>query len=159
MSRCAPNGGALRLNFAARSEFKNRRSPIMPLDVAVAPQTLTSTLHYLRRGAEKPARYRIEPPPGVPRWNGTDDPHDVTIEDARGREAEFTLDRNGFALVKAPTAVADFYTPEEIRRVYYPEVERLLRDELGASRVSVFDHNVRNATRPGLPVPSRQVHN
>jgi len=33
----------------------------------------------------------------VPRWNGIDDPQDVTIEDARGREAEFTLDRNGFA--------------------------------------------------------------
>ena len=131
----------------------------MPLDVAAAPKTLTSTLHYLKRGTEKPARYRIEPPPGVPRWNGTDDPHDVTIEDARGREAEFTLDRNGFALVKAPTAVADFYSPEEIKRVYYPEVERLLRDELGASRVCVFDHNVRNATREGLAVPSRQVHN
>ena len=131
----------------------------MPLDVAVAPKTLTSTLHYLQRGTEKPASYRIEPPPGVPRWNGIDDPHEVTIEDARGREAQFTLDRNGFALVKAPTAVADFYSPEEIKRVYYPEVERLVRDKLGASRVSVFDHNVRNATREGLPVPSRQVHN
>jgi len=131
----------------------------MPLDVAVAPKTLTSTLHYLQRGAEKPAYYRIEPPPGVPRSNGIDDPHDVTIEDARGREAEFTLDRNGFALVKAPTAVADFYSPEEIKNVYYPEVERLLRDKLGASRVFVFDHNVRNATREGLARPSRQVHN
>src|SRR5580692_12133582 len=115
----------------------------MPLDVAVAPKTLTSTLHYLIRGTEKPANYRIEPPPGVPRWNGIDDPHEVTIEDARGREAQFTLDRNGFALVKAPTAVADFYSPEEIKRVYYPEVERLVRDKLGASRVFVFDHNVR----------------
>src|SRR6202158_4898876 len=127
----------------------------MPLDVAVAPKTLTSTLHYLKPGTEKPARYRIEPPPGVPRSNGIVDPHEVTIEDARGRESEFTLDRNGFALVKAPTTVADFYTPEEIKRVYYPEVERLLRDTLGASRVVVFDHNVRNATRPGMAVPSR----
>src|SRR5689334_6991098 len=66
----------------------------MPLDAAVTPKTLTSTLHYLQRGTEKPARYRIEPPPGVPRWNGTDDPREVTIEDARGRAAEFTLDRN-----------------------------------------------------------------
>jgi hypothetical protein len=73
-------------------------------------------------------------PPGVPRWNGLDDPHDVTVEDARGRESEFTLDRNGFALVRASTAVADFYSPEEIKSVYYPEVERLLRDKLGTSR-------------------------
>ncbi len=130
----------------------------MPLDAVIAPRTLTSTLYYLKRGAEKPARYRIDPPPGVPVWNGIDDPHAVTIEDARGRESEFTLDRNGFALVKAPTAVADFYSPEEVKSVYYPEVERLLRDKLGASRVFIFDHNVRNAER-GLAAPSRQVHN
>jgi hypothetical protein len=131
----------------------------MPLDVAAAPKTLTTTLYYLKRGAEKPAFYRIDPPPGVPKWNGLDDPREVTIEDARGREAEFTLDRNGFALVKAPTAVANFYDPEEIKRVYYPEVEQLLKDKLGASRVFVFDHNVRNATIEGLAKPSRQVHN
>jgi hypothetical protein len=33
-----------------------------------------------------------------------------------------------------------------------------VRDKLGASRVFVFDHNVRNATQEGLAVPSRQVH-
>src|SRR3954470_15104274 len=102
----------------------------MPLDVAVSPKTLTSTLYYLKRGAEKPAYYRIEPPPGVPRSNGINDPQEVTIEDARGRESEFTLDRNGFALIKAPTAMTDFYSPDEIKRVYYPEVQRLARATL-----------------------------
>jgi hypothetical protein len=131
----------------------------MPLDIAPTPRTLAAMLHYLKRGAEKPARYLTEPPPGVPVWNGIDDPQEVLITDARGREGEFTLDRNGFALIKAPTAVADFYSREEIERVYYPEVERLLRQTLGASRVVIFDHNVRNATRPGLATPSRQVHN
>ena len=130
----------------------------MPLDLAITPRTLTATLHYLERGTERPAAYRIEPPPGVPKWNGIDDPREVIIEDARGRESEFTLDHNGFALVKAPTAVSDFYSPEEIKRIYYPEVERLVRDTLGASRVFIFDHNVRNAER-ALAAPSRQVHN
>jgi hypothetical protein len=131
----------------------------MALDLAVAPRNLTARLHYLKRGPERPVFYRIEPPPGVPQWNGIDDEREVRIEDARGRESEFTLDRNGFALVKAPTAVADFYDPEELKRVYYPEVERLLREQLGASRVFVFDHNVRNAGRAGVAIPSRQVHN
>src|ERR1041384_661009 len=121
----------------------------MPLDVAVAPKSLRATLHYLERGTENPARYRIEPPPGAPRWNGIDDPREVRIEDARGRESEFTLDRNGFALIKAPTAIPDFFAPAEIKRFYYPKAEPLGRAPLGASRVSVFDHNVRNATRPG----------
>jgi len=120
---------------------------------------LTATLHYLHRGSEKPVFYRIDPPPCVLQWNGIDDPREVPIEDARGRESEFTLDRNGFTLVKAPTAVTNFYDPEEIKRVYYPEVERLLRDTLGASRVFVFDHNVSNAGRAGTAPSSRQVHN
>lgn len=131
----------------------------MPLDTAIAPKTTVAELHYLKRLAEKPTYYVTEPPPGVPTWNGVDDPRQVRIEDARGREAEFTLDRNGFTMVKAPTQVRDFYDPDEIRSVYYPEVERLLRDQLGASQVFVFDHNVRNATRPGLAPPSRRVHN
>jgi hypothetical protein len=131
----------------------------LSLDTATLPRNLTATLNYLKPGPEKPAYYVVDPPPGVPRWNGVDDPREVSIEDARGRESEFTLDRNGFALVESPTAVSDFYDPEEIKRVYYPEVEQLLRDKLGASRVFVFDHNVRNAGRQGLAPPSRQVHN
>src|SRR5215469_14928895 len=131
----------------------------MPLDTAAPRQTTMAELHYLKRTAERPARYVMEPPPGVPRWNGIDDPHTVRIEDARGREAEFTLDRNGFALINAPSAVRDFYNPDEIKSVYYPEVEQLLRDRLGSSRVVVFDHNVRNGGRTDLPQPSRRVHN
>ena len=131
----------------------------MPLDIMPTARTVTSTLHYLQRGKDKPARYVSEPPPGVPRWNGIDDPHDVRIEDARGHEADFTLDQNGFALIKAPTAISDFYSEDEIRQVYYPEVARLLQETLGASRVFVFDHNVRNAGRSGMAEPSRRVHN
>jgi hypothetical protein len=132
---------------------------IVSLDFAASSRTLATRLHYLKRGAEKPARYVAEPPPGIPDWNGIDDPREVRIEDARGREAEFTLDRNGFALRKAPTQVRDFYSPEEVERVYYPEVERLLRDALGVTRVFIFDHTVRNAGRPGGREPSRRVHN
>ena len=131
----------------------------MVTEAVFSPRHINATLHYLKRGPEKPTYYRIDPPPGVPRWNGIEDEREVRIEDARGRESEFTLDRNGFTLVKAPTAVADFYDPDEVKRVYYPEVERLLRDATGAGRVFIFDHNVRNAGRDGLAPPSRQVHN
>jgi hypothetical protein len=60
-------------------------------------------------------------------------------------------------LVKAPTAVDDFYSTEEIKRIYYPEVD--LGENLGASRVFVFNHNVGNAGRPGASTPVRRVHN
>ncbi len=131
----------------------------MPLDISVAPKNVTATLHYLQRTNQRPVRYVGERPPGADAWNGIDDPRDVLIEDARGREAEFTLDRNGFALVRSPTQVRDFYSPEEVKAVYYPEVERLLHDTLGVSRVFVFDHTVRNATIQGAREPVRRVHN
>jgi len=131
----------------------------MPLDVAVSPKTVTATLHYLVRGAERPVRYAFGHPQADTPYNGIDDPRAVRIVDARGRENEFTLDQNGFALVHAPTQVQDFYNPEEVKSVYYAEVEALLKQQLGASRVVVFDHNVRNAGLPGMPAPSRQVHN
>jgi len=131
----------------------------MQLDTTVSRRDVTATLHYLQRTAERPVRYRGEPPPGAVVWNGVDDPRDVLIEDGRGREDEFTLDRNGFTLLSAPTKVRDFYAPDEIRSVYYPEVERLVRDTLGASRVVAFDHNVRNAGMADRPGPSRRVHN
>jgi hypothetical protein len=130
----------------------------MPLDATQA-QTVTTTLHYTKRGPERPVRYVMEPPPGVPAWNGIDDPQRIVIEDGRGREGEFNLDRNGFTLLKASTRVVDFYDADEVARVYYPEVEALLRDRLGASRVVVFDHTVRNGSRAGAREPVRRVHN
>lgn len=124
-----------------------------------AQQSLTATLHYLKRGNERPVRYVEAPPPGVPQWNGIDDPREIRIEDARGHENEFTLDRNGFALVQSTSLVRDFYDPAEVEKVYYPEVERLLRAELGVDRVVIFDHTVRNAGRAGAREPARRVHN
>lgn len=131
----------------------------MPLDAAV--QSVTATLNYLGPMAEKPRRYVDEPPPGKPRWNGVEDAHLLPITDARPRAGEFTLDRNGFALLHAPSSVRNFYDADEITRLYYPEVEALLRVALGAARVVVFDHNVRNAGRvaEGNKEPVLRVHN
>jgi hypothetical protein len=132
----------------------------MSLVADIRPKPLTATLHYLKRGPEKPVRYVFDPPAGVPQWNGIEAPHAIRIEDARGHEGEFTLDRIGFQLVPSTTKVRDFYaSPEEVARVYYPELETLLRDTLGARKVKIFDHTVRNAARAGAREPSRRVHN
>ena len=65
----------------------------MPLDTAVRTRPLTTTLHYLRRGPEKPVRYVFDPPPGVPQWNGLDDPREIRIEDGRGRTHDLVVGR------------------------------------------------------------------
>jgi hypothetical protein len=83
----------------------------------VSPRPLTATLYYLKRTADRPVRYVKDPPRGVPAWNGVDDPREIRIEDGRGRESEFNLDANGFALVRSPTKVRNFYSREEVQAV------------------------------------------
>ncbi|HEY4251474.1 MAG TPA: CmcJ/NvfI family oxidoreductase [Roseomonas sp.] len=126
-------------------------------------QSIEATLNYLRPVAGRPARYVTEPPPGVPRSTIAIEPHRVTIENGRLREHSFTLDAHGFALLRAPTRFRDFYDQDAVRDRYLPEVEAVLRDALGASRVVAFDHNVRNAHRAAadaaLREPAKRVHN
>jgi hypothetical protein len=38
------------------------------------------------------------------------------------------------------TAVHDFYDPVQMERIYYPEVELLLKQTTGAEKVVVFDY-------------------
>src|SRR5437764_8167707 len=77
------------------------------------------------------------------RTSGTEERHRVEI--ANGREArDLALDANGFVLVEHRSAVRDFFDAAELKRVYYPEVEALIRRVAGASRVAVFDHTLRS---------------
>ena len=77
------------------------------------------------------------------RSTGAEDRRRVEIRDAR-RAGELSLDANGFLLVEHRSAVRDFFDPDELKRVYYPELEGLIRRVAGASRVVVFDHTLRS---------------
>jgi hypothetical protein len=121
-------------------------------------------LNYLKPMAGKPAAYTYEPPAGTPWRTGENATHAVAIWNARPVAADLSLDVQGFAFVKAPSAVADFYDEDTVRSVYYPEVEALLRAITGAARVLVFDYNLRNGVgaaegAKGIREPVRRVHN
>ncbi len=76
---------------------------------------------------------------------GKSDPHRVALRNGRRAADRFILERDGFRFVDHDTKVADFYDEEQIRRVYYPEMEALVKAESGAARVVVFDHTLRTA--------------
>jgi hypothetical protein len=61
-----------------------------------------------------------------------------------GRGKAFSLDENGFTFVEHRTAVEDFLDPQQLKRVYYPEVSQLIKTTAGAKRVHVFDHTLRS---------------
>jgi len=79
----------------------------------------------------------------------------VNIYDVRGQENATHIDTTGFQVFTEPSSVsADFLltsSDEEIQRVYYPEVEKLLKDRTGASRVVFFDHTIRKPHPPEVP--------
>jgi hypothetical protein len=76
---------------------------------------------------------------------GVRETHRVAIRDGRPGIGRYSLDVEGFVFVHHDTRVADFYDPEQIKKVYYPEMEALLKQETGASRVLIFDHTLRAA--------------
>ena len=78
------------------------------------------------------------------RRTGTENPQPMSVEDGRAAAAELDLERNGFVLVEHRTAMKDFFDAEELQAVYFPEVERLIRETSGASRVVIFDHTLRS---------------
>jgi hypothetical protein len=122
-------------------------------------------LNYLAPTTDRPRTYTYEPPTGMPRTTVVNEPHRVQINDARPIVANASLDEEGFRLVHHQTAVRDFYDDEEVKRVYYPEAEELLKRVTGAERIHIFDHTIRRrvpggedrqADVPRQPVP--RVH-
>ncbi len=125
---------------------------------------VNAPLNYLAEATPKPVNYTYEPPAGVPRRTGKYLEQLVAIRDGRELLGELSLDVNGFMLRPHETAVKDFYDPDEVKSVYYPEVERLLKRVTGAERVLVFDHIVRNRVlaergEKGAREPAKFVHN
>lgn len=107
-------------------------------------------LNYISPIAGKPHTYNYEPPAGTPRQNFQNEAHRVTVEDIRGHEDDFTLDRHGFEAVAHKSLETDFLNEARIRDVYYAESEALLAKLLGAHRVLIFDHTIRRRL-PGQP--------
>jgi hypothetical protein len=125
---------------------------------------VNARLKYLAEATPKPVNYAYDPPAGVSRQSGKYAEQSVAIRDGREILGKLSLDTNGFVLTVHETAVKDFYDPEEVKSVYYPEVERLIKRVTDAQRVVVFDHIVRNPLlaergEKGVRFPARTVHN
>jgi len=127
-----------------------------------AAASIEAPLVFLADAKVKPATYNPPPGTGAVRRVGNYGTFKTKIADARPIASKLSLDREGFILVRHETRVRDFYNAEEIKNVYYPEVDRLIREKTGASKTVVFDHTIRTAEQAierGLRQPVRMVHN
>jgi hypothetical protein len=109
----------------------------------------------------KPYNYVDPVPEGQPQRNFDDETHEVTINDIRGRESEFSLDNDAFLVVQGvpPSAEKDFTSDESIEANYYPELEKLLLSQIpGSTKVVFFDHTIRRAEPNAHRGPVQRVH-
>lgn len=109
-----------------------------------------TTLTYLdwTEGEEKPYVYNYKRTDGGPQYYSKNHKKEMTIFDVRPEQDTITLDGNGICVVPHETSLSteDFYeSPEKIQKVFYQECIDLIKRSTGASKVIVFDHNVRSS--------------
>lgn len=78
------------------------------------------------------------------RKTGTQELKPMEVRNGRLCAGTLSLEEQGFVFVEHKTKVADFFDPEQLKSVYYPEVAQLIKKTSGASRVVVFDHTLRS---------------
>jgi len=132
--------------------------------IAHSTDEVEAPLTFIRPQKEKPVFHSAALTGGQPKLFFETESHTVPIGDMRAFADTLSLDREGFELVTHETAVDDLYDDEAVTTVYYAEIEALLRERLGASRVVVFDATRRadsgaGAANPdGLRGPAARVH-
>src|ERR1700693_2098519 len=109
------NGGRLKMETSIQEQADG------------AIEASNAAVNYLAESTPKPVNYASEPPAGVPRRSGKSVTQSVDIRNGREVLSKFSLDTNGFVLTEHETAVKDFYDPDEVESVYYPEVEHLIK--------------------------------
>jgi len=131
-----------------------------PSYIPRGPVLSTLNFYQLPADGSKPFNYVEKPPEGEPQRNFGEARHEVEINDIRGHEAEFYLDKDAFQAISGISSEEkDFTDDEHIKSVYYPEVEKLLLENVpGAHKVTLFDHTIRR-TDPNSPrAPVTRVH-
>src|SRR5579862_9874701 len=101
-------------------------------ELDVAPDTIEATLNYIVDDGSKVFTIVASPGGTDTRSGGTPDPRRVIIHNGRPHAKSFVLERHGFRFVRHDTRVREFFDEDEIRRVYYPEMEALIKAESGA---------------------------
>jgi hypothetical protein len=107
-------------------------------------QSLTAAIPYTVDTGETLVNETFGPNNIRRRRTGEHELRPMPIRDGRALVDKLSLDENGFVFVEHKTRVRDFFDADELKAVYYPEVERLIKDVSGASRVVLFDHTLRS---------------
>ena len=90
-------------------------------------QSVNADIHYTADTGEKLVNETFGPGNIRRRSTGTYELRRVTISNARPLADELSLDVQGFMLVRHGSAVTDFLDPAQLKAIYYPEIESLVK--------------------------------
>lgn len=114
--------------------------------------SIKAELSYIVPPQGNAVTYLCKPPDGEQRENYAYDVRECLISDARPKNDAMQLDCDGFLLLNHKTSAPRLDDEEDVRTIYYPEVEEIVKRVTGASRVLVYDHAIRKreGSRPKL---------
>ncbi|CAK7208406.1 hypothetical protein SBRCBS47491_000081 [Sporothrix bragantina] len=107
-------------------------------------RTTQTNLKYLLPGTDINRRFVSA---GVEVNTGKYGPYPTTIRDGREIRDHFKLDRHGFRLLDAPTAIVDFHDTAEVEAKYQEEVRGYVQQAYGADFVVPMNWMLRTSAK------------
>ncbi|KAJ5740999.1 hypothetical protein N7493_000871 [Penicillium malachiteum] len=110
-----------------------------------------------------PFYYVDSAPPGQVKCNFQELPHKIQLSDIRNeKEKNLQVSKHGVQIlqnVPTSTVYETYASDEEIKRLYYPEIKKLLLENLpGSKKVIIFDHTIRRQNPSTKRKPLYRAH-
>src|SRR5215471_12976308 len=127
-------------------------------------ETITAEIPYTLPTDEKLVNESFGPKNIRGRRTGTIERRKMEVRNGRLLANRLSLEDQGLVFVEHETKVTDFFDENQVKTIYYPEIEELIRRESGASRVVIFDHALRSGDEVEreeklIRTPVLQAHN
>jgi hypothetical protein len=132
--------------------------------IATHAEGIDADIVYSIDTGEKPVNETMEAGNLTRNYTGEFESHRMHIRNGRPIVDQLSLDANGYVFRTHETKMVDFLDQDELKRIYYPEIEALVMAETGAARVVIFDHTLRSGDeqareRHQIREPVLRAHN
>ena len=117
-------------------------------NVGLLPK-VESTLSFIKPQDTKPVFYSTAITGGEAKLCFELEDHMVEVSDMRPMAERLSIDKEGFELLRHRTSVQDLYDDFFVKTDYYAEIEKILYDRFGDSKIAIFDVTRRSDAKNG----------
>jgi hypothetical protein len=130
----------------------------------ISDESVRATLKFISPQATKPYFESAALAGGEGRFHFDVEGHEVVVQDLRAAALAPSLSQNGFEHIPHTTSVSNLYDDDAVSATYIPEIESVVAQALGATRVVAFDVTRRSDAsdgannRDGKRKPAGRIH-